>query len=155
MAHETKTPTDEDTPTEADAATARDLRMATFRLSRRLRSERALVDTMSDGQFSVLYTLKASGPHTLGELADHERVTAPSMNRTVNCLEESGWITRTPDETDRRKVNIEITDDGRSLVTEALQRRDRWLAIALGELSARQRKTLADAAAIMSEVAAR
>jgi len=154
MAHETKTPADEDTPTEEDAATARDLRMATFRLGRRLRSERAL-DSMSDGQFAVLYTLKASGPHTLGELADHERVTAPSMNRTVNCLEESGWITRTPDETDRRKVNIEITDDGRSLVTEALQRRDRWLASAMGEFTARQRKTLADAAAIMSEVAAR
>ena len=143
-----------DTPTEEDAETARDLRMATFRLSRRLRSERAL-DSMSDGQFTVLHTLKASGPHTLGELADRERVTAPSMNRTVNCLEEEGWITRTPDEDDRRKVNIEITASGRALVTEALQRRDRWLATALRDLTPRQRKTLADAAAIMNEVAAR
>jgi len=145
---------EKDTPTEADAATARDLRMATFRLSRRLRTERAL-DAISDGQFAVLHTLKASGPHTLGELADRERVTAPSMNRTVNCLEEEGWITRTPDEDDRRKVNIEITASGRALVTEALQRRDRWLATALRDLTPRQRKTLADAAAIMNEVAAR
>lgn len=145
---------EKDTPTQEDAETARDLRMATFRLSRRLRTERAL-DAVSDGQFAVLYTLKATGPHTLGELAERERVTAPSMNRTVNCLEEEGWITRTPDEADRRKVNIEITASGRSLVTEALQRRDRWLATALSELTARQRKTLADAAVIMNEVAAR
>jgi len=143
-----------DTPTEEDAETARDLRMATFRLSRRLRSERAL-DSMSDGQFTVLHTLKASGPHTLGELADRERVTAPSMNRTVNCLEEGGWITRTPDEVDRRKVNIEITDAGTALVTEALRRRDRWLATAMADLTAKQRKTLTEAAAIMNEVAAR
>lgn len=145
---------DKDTPTEEDAATARELRMATFRLSRRLRTERAL-DAVSDGQFAVLHTLKATGAHTLGELADRERVTAPSMNRTVNCLEESGWITRTPDDVDRRKVNIEITDSGRDLVTEALRRRDRWLATALAELTARQRRTLAAAAEIMNEVATR
>ncbi len=154
MAHDTAHDDTAPVPTEEDAATARDLRMATFRLSRRLRTERAL-DSMSDGQFAVLHTLKASGPHTLGELADGERVTAPSMNRTVNCLEEAGWVTRTPDETDRRKVNIEITDDGRTLVTEALRRRDRWLATTLASLTPRQRKTLAAAAAIMSEVAAR
>ncbi|QAY61675.1 MarR family transcriptional regulator [Microbacterium protaetiae] len=128
--------------------------MATFRLGRRLRSERAL-DSMSDGQFTVLHTLKASGPHTLGELADRERVTAPSMNRTVNCLEEEGWVTRTPDEVDRRKVNIEITDEGQALVTAALRRRDRWLAAAMAELTPRQRKTLTEAAAIMNEVATR
>ena len=60
------------------AAEARDLRMATFRLARRLRAQRA-VDTMSDGQFAVLATLNLHGPHTLSELAERERVTAPSM----------------------------------------------------------------------------
>ena len=139
---------------EEDAVTARDLRMATFRLSRRLRSQRAL-DTMSDAQFAVLATLKGHGPHTLGELAERERVTAPSMNRTVNCLEEEGWITRTPDETDRRKVNIEITTQGRDLVAETVRRRDMWLAQVVADLTPSQRRTLPRAAAIMSEVAAR
>ncbi|WP_029144814.1 MarR family winged helix-turn-helix transcriptional regulator [Microbacterium luticocti] len=139
---------------EEDAETARDLRMATFRLSRRLRSERAL-DTMTDAQFAVLATLRSHGPHTLGELAERERVTAPSMNRTVNCLEELGWVTRTPDEVDRRKVNIEITDAGRALVAETVRRRDLWLAHVVAGLAPAQRRTLAKAAAIMSEVAAR
>ena len=139
----------------ADTATeASDFRMATFRLARRLRSERA-VDTMSDGQFAVLAALSVHGPHTLGELADRERVSAPSMNRTVNCLEESGYLSRTPDETDRRKVNIALTDSGRDVVAETVQRRDSWLEHALSELSDGDRATLHAAAAIMREVAAR
>ena len=133
---------------------ASDVRMATFRLARRLRSQRA-VDSMSDGQFAVLAALTVHGPHTLGDLAERERVSAPSMNRTVNCLEESGYITRTPDETDRRKVNIDLTESGRAVVDETVRRRDSWLEEALQSLDPAQRDVLAEAALIMREVAAR
>ncbi|WP_454117017.1 MarR family winged helix-turn-helix transcriptional regulator [Microbacterium aurum] len=142
-------PSDPSLATDASA-----LRMATFRLARRLRSQRA-VDTMSDGQFAVLAALSVHGAHTLGELADRERVSAPSMNRTVNCLEESGYLTRTPDEADRRKVNIALTDDGRAVVTETLRRRDSWLEQALADLTPAQRELLHDAAELMREVASR
>ncbi len=138
----------------ASADEASDFRMATFRLARRLRSQRA-VDSMSDGQFAVLAALSNHGPHTLSELADRERVSAPSMNRTVNCLEESGYLTRTPDVADRRKVNIALTDAGRGVVAETVRRRDSWLEQAFAALSPAQRATLHDAAAIMREVAAR
>ncbi len=140
-----------DTALTSEATT---LRMATFRLARRLRSERA-VDSMSDGQFAVLAALSVHGAHTLGELADRERVSAPSMNRTVNCLEESGYLSRTPDDADRRKVNIMLTDEGREVVTETVRRRDSWLEEALDSLTSQQRATLDAAAAIMQEVAAR
>ena len=136
------------------AAEASDFRMATFRLARRLRSQRA-VDTMSDGQFAVLAALSTHGLHTLGELAERERVSAPSMNRTVNCLEEAGYLSRTPDETDRRKVNIALTDAGRTVVDETVRRRDSWLEAALEALTPAERATLHDAAAIMHAVAAR
>ncbi|WP_159499871.1 MarR family winged helix-turn-helix transcriptional regulator [Microbacterium sp. 18062] len=145
-------PSDEHPPGLSDAAS--DLRMATFKLSRRLRAERA-VDTMSDGQYAVLANLKVHGPHTLGELAARERVTAPSMNRTVNFLEESGYLVRTPDDDDRRKVNVSLTDEGRAVVEETVRRRNAWLEEALGELDAEQRRTLAVAAGIMRAVAER
>lgn len=133
------------------AGTAAQLRMATFRLARRLRAQRA-VDTMSDGQFAVLAALKVHGSHTLGELAERERVTAPSMNRTVNCLEELGYLTRTTDEDDRRKVNIDLTPEGLAVVEETVRRRDAWLEQALAELTDEERATLAEAAAIMRRV---
>ncbi|MDT3346337.1 MULTISPECIES: MarR family winged helix-turn-helix transcriptional regulator [Microbacterium] len=153
MSSAPETSTTDDSTTEL-ALAASDFRMATFRLARRLRSQRA-VDTMSDGQFAVLAGLKVHGPHTLGELAERERVSAPSMNRTVNCLEELGYLTRTPDESDRRKVVIDLTEPGREVVVETVRRRDSWLEHAFEELSAAQRATLAKAAAIMQEVAGR
>ncbi|GAA5031467.1 MarR family winged helix-turn-helix transcriptional regulator [Microbacterium fluvii] len=143
------------TPSDASpdlAHAASDLRMATFRLARRLRAQQA-VDTMSDGQYAVLAALKVHGPHTLSELADRERVTAPSMNRTVNCLEEGGYLSRTPDEADRRKVNIALTDLGQATVDETTRRRDAWLEAALADLSPDQLATLAAAADLMREVA--
>ncbi|WP_243076477.1 MarR family winged helix-turn-helix transcriptional regulator [Microbacterium sp. SS28] len=142
-----------DAHTEELAAEASELRIATFRLARRLRAERA-IDSMSDAQFAVLATLKVHGPHTLGELAERERVSAPSMNRTVNCLEESGYLTRTPDETDRRKVNIALADAGLAVVEETVRRRDAWLVTVLAELPAEDRALLTRAAAIMQSVVA-
>ncbi|NYE18907.1 MarR family winged helix-turn-helix transcriptional regulator [Microbacterium immunditiarum] len=128
--------------------------MATFRLSRRMRSQRA-VDSMSDGQFTVLAVLTMHGPHTLGELADHERVSAPAMNRTVNCLQEEGLVTRTADATDGRKVVIDLTDAGRAVVQETVSRRDAWVEAALAELDSDERAILAKAAELMQRMAAR
>lgn len=145
-----------DTASQSDdlSAAASDLRMATFRLARRMRAQRA-IDTMSDGQFAVLGALKVHGPHTLTELAERENVTAPSMNRTVNCLERSGWLSRTADEHDRRKVNLALTDAGLAVVEETVRRRDAWLEEALAGLAPRQRRVLTDAAALMREMADR
>jgi len=103
----------------------------------------------------VLAALRVHGPHTLGELADRERVSAPSMNRTVNCLQESGYITRSADETDGRKVVISLTDSGRGVVDETARRRDAWVEAALAELSTEEREAIARAAEIMERMAAR
>src|SRR6478735_10711498 len=144
-----------DAGTHADLSpAASQLRIATFRLARRMRTQRA-VDSMSDGQFAVLAALWVHGSHTLGELADRERVSAPSMNRTVNCLQEPGYVARAADENDGRKVVISLTDEGRAVVDETARRRDAWVEEALAELTADERETLAQAAEIMGRVAAR
>ncbi|WP_169583447.1 MULTISPECIES: MarR family transcriptional regulator [Microbacterium] len=154
MSTDTKpTTTATDFPDDHSAA-ASQLRIATFRLARRMRTQRA-VDSMSDGHFAVLAALWVHGPHTLGELADRERVSAPSMNRTVNGLQEAGYITRSADQSDGRKVVISLTDEGRGVVDETARRRDAWVESALAELTVEERETLARAAAIMERMAAR
>ena len=127
------------------------LRIATSRLARRMRTQRA-VDSMSDGQFAVLAALKVHGPHTLGELAERERVSAPSMNRTVNCLQESGYIVRGADERDGRKVVISLTPEGEAVVEETARRRDAWVEASLAQLTAQERQTLEAAAEIMQRM---
>lgn len=134
----------------AEQSTA--LRMSTLRLARRLRAER--VDpSLSDGQFAVLGWLHKHGPLTLTQLAERERVSAPSMNRTVNCLEEVGYLVREADEADRRRSNIRLTDAGRDIVTTTLKQRDAWLTTRLRELSKEDRAALARAAELMGELA--
>ena len=133
---------------------ASDLRIATFRLARRMRTQRA-VDSMSDGQFAVLAGLFIHGAHTLTELADRERVSAPAMNRTVNCLQDAGYISRSADESDGRKVVIDLTDEGRAVVDETARRRDAWVEEALAEIEPAEREILAQAAAIMQRMVAR
>lgn len=135
----------EDSSLQNDAS---ELRAATLRLARRIRQQRS-VTTMSDGQFAVLATVHLHGPHTLTALAERDGVTAPSMTRTVNCLEELGYVTRVADADDRRKVRIAITEAGSAVVDETVARRDNWLAQVLAGLADDERRTLHDAAEII------
>lgn len=136
--------------------TATDLRLATFRLARRLRRERAF-DGISDAQFAVLACLRSNGRLPMGELAQRERVSAPTMSNTVDALAESGHVVRVPDENDRRRTYIEITDAGIAVVAATVQKRDAALAEALAELDFTddELRTLRDASALMRKVAER
>ena len=87
--------------------------------------------------------------------ADRERVSAPAMNRTVNCLQDAGYTSRSADESDGRKVVISLTDEGRAVVDETARRRDAWVEAALADLTADEREALARAAEIMERMAAR
>lgn len=133
--------------------TATDLRMATFRLARRLRCARAL-DAMSDAQLAVLATLRMHGRRTISSLAERERVTAPSMTSMINGLEEQGFVLRTPDAEDRRRVQVDITDAGAEIVAQTLRRRDELLAEMLGgaDFTEEELATLRDASALMWKV---
>jgi DNA-binding MarR family transcriptional regulator len=128
------------------------LRHTILRLARRVRAERA-DDAMSDGRLSVLFILANEGAQTLGSLSEHERVTPPSMNRTINALVEAGLVTRVADATDRRKVAIDVTDAGRRLVKETRRRRDAWFASRLNTLSTDERATLDAAETILRRLA--
>lgn len=133
--------------------TATDLRMATFRLARRLRCARA-ADMMSDTQLAVLADLRMNGRRTISTLAERERVTAPSMTSIVNGLEEQGYVARTPDEDDRRRVQVDITPAGVEIVVETIRRRDVLLADMLREVDYTEEElaTLREASALMRKV---
>ena len=129
-----------------------DLRIAILRLSRRMRAERAGED-VTDGQLSVLFVLWKDGPQTLGSLADHERVTPPSMNRTVNALVDAGLVTRDSSPDDGRKVLIQSTDAGLEIARETKRRRVAWFARQLDTLTPAQRAIIDAATPILRELA--
>lgn len=136
-----------------DAGLASALRLSVARLTRRLRSERDPSNELSAGQLSVLGALFRNGECTVGELAAYERVQPPSMTRTVNCLEEAGYVVRRRHETDGRQVLIALADKGVETLTADRKRRDAWLAQRLRELTPEERSTLRQAAPIIDRIA--
>ena len=123
-----------------------------MRLARRMRLERGDGD-VTDGQLSVLFVLAKEGPQTLSSLSEHDRVSPPSMNRTVNCLVELGLVTRSISPDDGRKVQIELAQPGEAIVTETRLRREAWFARQLEVLNPAQRAALNAATPILRELA--
>jgi len=131
---------------------AAELRVAVMHVSRRLRLERS-TDDITPGQFTVLSVLDRHGPLTPRELAGHEKVSPPSMTRTLAAIERTGLVTRTDHPTDGRQVLVSLSPAGRREVTETRRRRDAWLARRLAELDPAEREVLARAAVILTKVA--
>lgn len=121
-----------------------ELRLSIQRLARRIRSMQGDKE-VTEGQRSVLFALFNNGQQTLGSLSEHERVTPPSMNRTINALVEAGLVTRETATDDARKVCLDLSPAGRMFIIETRARRDAWFTKALAELSTKER-TIIDAA---------
>jgi DNA-binding MarR family transcriptional regulator len=128
-----------------------ELRMLLQRVARRIRNNRA-DGTMSDTKMGVLFRLEIS-PATPSQLAERERVTPPSMNRTLNGLEEAGLVARTPDPDDARKVIVTITAAGIHLITETRRLRTAWFSQRVAELSPSERAALEAVIPVLRRIA--
>ncbi|MDP9027094.1 MAG: MarR family transcriptional regulator [Actinomycetota bacterium] len=117
-----------------------ELRMLLQRVARRIRNNRA-DGAMSDTQMGVLFRLEASSA-TPSQLAERERVTPPSMNRTLNALERAGLVERSPDPDDARKVIVTITPAAEAVIAETRRLRTRWFSQQLAALAPDERAAL-------------
>lgn len=77
--------------------------------------------TVRPAHFRLLGML-AHKPRSLGELADIQAVSAPTMSHTVTILEGYGWVERRRDENDRRVVRVHLTEEGRGALRQARDR---------------------------------
>lgn len=129
---------------------AEELRLLVQRLSRRIRVRRA-TDGVSDAQLGVLFQLERADADGLspGRLAELERVTPPSINRTINALEVDGWVTRHPDADDARRVRVRITPAGTAIIAETRRLRAQWFTERLAGLSAVERRALGRAIPVL------
>ena len=114
-----------------------ELRILLQRVARRIRNNRA-DGTMSDAQLGVLFRVEQT-PASPGALAERERITPPSMNRTLNALEQAGLVTRAPDSADARRVVVSITPAGRAMIAETRRLRTAWFSQRLAELTPAER----------------
>lgn len=131
---------------------ANDVRMVCQQISRRVRFEGN--PEVAPHQFSVLVKLRGR-PWTPGELAEVERVSPPSMTRTVNCLVDEGFVEKYGNPADGRQKLLRLTPAGVELVERTITARDTWMMQRLSELSSGDRATLQQAVAVLQGVLAR
>ena len=109
---------------------------------------------LTPSQSAVLNRLHREGPATQGELAAAEHVRQQSMAATLGVLDELGYLARTPDPADRRRVVISLSESGTDTVRGVFQHRDEWLARALvDELSPAELDAVTRALPLLQRVA--
>jgi DNA-binding MarR family transcriptional regulator len=72
------------------------------------------------GQFRVLGAL-AEGPKRMSELAEITRTSSANITGIVDRLAERGIIERTRSESDRRVVDVALTEKGRAMMAEGMR----------------------------------
>ncbi|QKG21929.1 MarR family winged helix-turn-helix transcriptional regulator [Actinomadura verrucosospora] len=71
---------------------------------------------LSQGQYAVLVTLDEHGPQGQRRLAGLVAVDARNIVAVLDSLAKRGLVERRPDETDRRRRTIALTEQGHALV---------------------------------------
>ena len=88
------------------------VRRASRRLAR-MYDEAISAAGLRSTQWSILISLRESGPLPLGMCAEKLTMDRATLTHNLRPLERDGLVTVTPDSADRRSKRVELTDDGR------------------------------------------
>jgi DNA-binding MarR family transcriptional regulator len=112
---------------------------------RRVR-EKSLVDSdLQRPEFDTLHALAGRhGRAVPSELADDLGLAPPSVTARIDALVARGYVRRTPSQADRRRVDIELTEQGRAAWLGAMDILGHEEYRLLGTLTAEERRTLSD-----------
>ena len=125
-------------------ALANELRPLVLQLNRHLRREIAPLG-ITAGQAALLHAIRTNRGIGVRELADREGVSPPRVTAAIDRLESAALARRTRSGVDRRRVRLEVTDEGLRVLRSARRRRTAWLAARLAELDVDERESLAAA----------
>jgi DNA-binding MarR family transcriptional regulator len=103
---------------------------------------------LSPSQFAVLVMLQHR-PHRLGELAEHQAVSLPTMSGIVSGLVERGWVRRTRSPEDRRVLIVDLTLAGHEKLGHIGEQSAARLATLLASASEADRRELAAGLAVL------
>ncbi len=106
---------------------AREVRLAAQSLARHVKDH---TPSLAPHLFTVLAWLE-DGPATARDLAGRERVSAPSMSKSVSELEGRGYVSRTVDPVDARQKIVSLTASGRGALRRGRTDRDEYVAALL------------------------
>ena len=101
-------------------------------------------ESVTHGQFRVLRTLDHAGEALrLSELAARLGIVPRSATSVVDDLEAAGLVARQPDPHDRRATLVDLTPDGRKILTTLREKRRDVMVSQLSRLTPEEQQTLA------------
>jgi DNA-binding MarR family transcriptional regulator len=117
-------------------------------LNRRILRE--MEETLQDfgltvGEYKVLGSLRLAGPpyqRSPGELAKHEELSSGAMTNRLDRLEQAGFVRRLPDLSDRRSVQVELTQAGKQAWEDAFAAQAEKEALVASALGPREKDEL-------------
>jgi len=101
------------------------------------------------GQFRSLGFLQHHGPVSLSELADHLGMTLPSASKLIDGLVHRHLVERELNATDRRRVTLTVTSEGRQAWQQEERAARSVLAKMLEQRSEAERKVIVEAMRIL------
>lgn len=104
------------------------------------------------GQFRMLHTLHQNLAHTISEVAGVLGVSLPSASKMMDDLENLGWVSRHPDDQDRRRAILSLTDNGQNIYRRAVDSVREQIAEQFASLSTTERGVLFCAAVKLTEI---
>jgi DNA-binding MarR family transcriptional regulator len=136
-----------------DILLASSLRSVVSLMHKRLRKQVNTPVSYSMSEALTLSHLCNSESLSPSELAGLIWVKTQSMSEVLAHLLEQNLVTKTQSQTDKRKFEVSITEEGRRVVDQSRYERDEWLSNAIeNKLTATEKKTLADAIKLMEKL---
>lgn len=93
-------------------------------------------------EWRALAALYAREKCTMSELAELATIDRTTLTRTVDRMEEAGWLSRLPDAVDLRVTRLALTAAGRRMFERVWPEVEQLNALALAGLSAAEIQTL-------------
>jgi DNA-binding MarR family transcriptional regulator len=119
-------------------------------LRREVRSRRP--EGLSVPQFRMLIFLGRHPGATLSEVTNHIGLTRPTMSKMVDGLVRRGWIARETADTDRRCIELRLTEGGLAVVEDVRELTRRRLDESLCALSSEDRAVIVRALTLLRTV---
>lgn len=141
-------------PNTQAAELAGGLRTVINRLAFHLRTP-ATQHGITPTRLSAMVTLYKSGPLRPGDLAGRLGISAASMSRLTEVLEDGGWVGRTADPEDRRAFLLSLTEHGTDALDGLRREGTSRLSDGITALSDEEREALAAALPVLVALADR
>lgn len=91
------------------------------RMSAKRQNEKFFHTGLTSCQYSVILCLVEHGALIQSKIREQLYIEASTLSRTLDNMENCGWIMRIVDENDKREKRVELTDKARERFPELLQ----------------------------------